>query len=95
MGPYDVARLRFASLKLPVGRFKAACAQVPCQYMGIIPIVDRLFVSEATARGLQVHVWTVDDPGEMARLIALGVHGIMTDRPRVLKAVLDEHGLWR
>jgi glycerophosphoryl diester phosphodiesterase len=39
-------------------------------------------------------VWTIDDEAEMRRLIDLGVHGLMTDRPAVLKRVLQERGLW-
>ncbi len=45
-----------------------------------------------TASGVQVHVWTIDDRAEMARLLDLGVDGIMTDRPQVLKDLLVERG---
>jgi glycerophosphoryl diester phosphodiesterase len=38
-------------------------------------------------------VWTIDDPAEMVRLLDLGVDGIMTDRPRVLRDVFAERGL--
>ena len=43
---------------------------------------------------LPVHVWVVDHPGEMRRLLDLGVDGIMTDRPSVLRDVLVERGQW-
>jgi glycerophosphoryl diester phosphodiesterase len=39
-------------------------------------------------------VWTVDDESTMARLLDLGVDGIMTDRPTVLRAVLERRGQW-
>jgi glycerophosphoryl diester phosphodiesterase len=40
-------------------------------------------------------VWTVDYEPEMIRLLELGVDGIMTDRPTLLKEVLRTRGQWR
>jgi glycerophosphoryl diester phosphodiesterase len=52
-------------------------------------------VEAAHARGAQVHVWTIDDEEEMEKLLDIGVDGLMTDRPSVLKKVLERRGLWR
>lgn len=43
-------------------------------------------------RGVAVQVWTINDPCEMRRLIRMGVDGIITDRPDLLKTVLAEEG---
>lgn len=61
--------------------------QVPPSYEGIT-VVDEALVAAAHERDLAVHVWTIDDPDEMARLLDLGVDGVMTDRPGVLAEVL-------
>jgi glycerophosphoryl diester phosphodiesterase len=72
----------------------AVAVQVPPRY-GRLRVVDRRFVALAHRLGLQVHVWTIDDPTEMAGLLDLGVDGIMTDRIEVLREVFLERGLWR
>jgi glycerophosphoryl diester phosphodiesterase len=93
IGPLDIARLRAAGFHVRTGGFAGACAQVPV-HQGRVLVVDRRFVDGAHRRGLQVHVWTIDDPLEMERLLDLGVDGIMTDRPTVLKEVLLRRGQW-
>jgi glycerophosphoryl diester phosphodiesterase len=67
--------------------------QVPARY-GAVTVVTPGFVRRAHRHGLQVHVWTVNDPAEMHRLLDLGVDGIVTDRADLLKAVLQERGAW-
>ena len=57
-------------------------------------IVTREFVQRAHAKGLQVHVWTIDDPDKMHELLDLGVDGLMTDEPSTLKDVLIERKTW-
>ena len=61
--------------------------QVPPRF-GRLTVVDRGLMAAAHGRGLQVHVWTVDEAAEMRRLMALGVDGIMSDRPDLLMEVL-------
>ncbi len=93
ISPVEIARLRLAGFGLPSGRFAGACAQVPVR-QGPVPIVDRRFVESSSRRSLPVHAWTIDDATEMDRLLDLGVGGIMTDRPSVLKEVLVRRGQW-
>lgn len=69
--------------------------QVPALY-GDQVLVDRRFVATAHDRGVAVHVWTVNDEAEMARLLDLGVDGIISDRPTALVALLDQRdAAWR
>ena len=93
LGPKAIARLRGGSYGLPLGSMPGACAQVPHKYKGRA-VTDRRFVDRAHAAGLQVHVWTIDDPDEMHELLDLGVDGIMTDKPSVLRDVLTSRGAW-
>jgi glycerophosphoryl diester phosphodiesterase len=90
LGPVGVARLRFGK---PT-RVEAKAAQVPVR-QGPLTVVDESFVAKAHERGIHVHVWTIDDAVEMRRLLDLGVDGIMTDRPAVLREVFEERGVWR
>ena len=93
LGPKAITRLRGRSYGLPAGSFPGPCAQVPRSVKGVT-LVDERFVTKAHNLGLQVHVWTVDDPTEMHELLDLGVDGIMTDRPAILREVLESRGAW-
>lgn len=53
-------------------------------------IVDKEFVDKAHAHNKDVHVYTVNDPEEMKRLIDFGVESIITDRPDILARVLKQ-----
>ena len=83
--------LRGWHLPLPLAGFPVV--QVPPAFRGI-PVVTRRFIRAAHARGIQVQVWTVDDAAAMQTLLDLGVDGLMTDRPSVLKSVLQARGEW-
>ncbi|MFP4511809.1 MAG: glycerophosphodiester phosphodiesterase [Acidimicrobiales bacterium] len=92
LGPRGIARLKAASFGVPL-QLPAPCAQVPVKAKGVT-VTDERLVAAAHRLGLQVHVWTIDDPDEMERLLDLGVDGIMTDRPAVLREVLERRGRW-
>jgi glycerophosphoryl diester phosphodiesterase len=64
------------------------CAQVPAR------VASARFIRRAHAAGLQVHVWTVNDPAVMTRLLDLGADGIMTDQTEALREVLLARGSW-
>ena len=51
-------------------------------------IVDEEFVQKAKQSGKKLFVWTVNYPEEMRKFIDLGVDGIITDIPDILKEVL-------
>ncbi|WP_416974680.1 glycerophosphodiester phosphodiesterase [Streptomyces sp. 4F14] len=93
-GTRGVLNLRLRSWGVPATvRRSAIAAQVPEAQSGI-PVADRRFVRLAHARGLQVHVWTVNEPARMHRLLDLGVDGIMTDHIDTLREVMRERGVW-
>ena len=41
-----------------------------------------------------MHTWTIDDAAQMRELLDLGAHGIVTDRPDILREVLIEREAW-
>ena len=96
MSPQETARLRITG---GLAGTAQRVAQVPVRASdsGIgrrITVVTERFVDAAHRRGSAVHVWTIDDPAEMHRLLDLGVDGIMTDHPEVLRSVLTERNEW-
>lgn len=64
-----------------------AAVQVP-ERRGPVRIVSPRTVARFHAAGVEVHVWTVNDPADMLRLLDLGVDGIVTDRCDVLAGLV-------
>ncbi|MDG9719586.1 glycerophosphodiester phosphodiesterase [Streptomyces sp. DH24] len=93
-GTRGVLNLRLRSWGVPAAlRRSAVAAQVPESQSGI-QVVDHRFIRTAHARGLHVHVWTVNDPDRIHRLLDLGVDGIMTDHIDTLRKVMEDRGVW-
>ena len=67
-----------------------ALLQIPMEEYGFNLATERM-IRKAHEHNLAVHYWTIDDPDDMRRLITLGADAIMTDKPSLLKKVLDEY----
>jgi len=95
-GPWGASRRQITAFLLlsstPLSfLYTPACdaLQVPEYHRGIRVLTPR-FLREAHRRNIPVHVWTVDDPGDMRRLLAMGVDAVQTDRPDLLAPILTE-----
>jgi glycerophosphoryl diester phosphodiesterase len=53
--------------------------------------VSARLIAAAEASDKQVYAWTVNDPTSMSRMISIGVHGLITDRPAMARAVIDQY----
>lgn len=68
-------------------------AHVPIR-LGRLPVHSERVIRRAHELGIRVVVWTVDDPATMRTLLDMGVDGIITDRPDVLREVLVSRDQW-
>jgi len=74
---------------------RGQAAQVPLRFWrDRIRLVSPRFVRTAHRYGIKVHVWTINDAPTMTALLDLGVDGIVTDQPEVLREVLEQRGAW-
>ena len=78
---------------LPWPPLRGDVAHVPVS-AGPIRVVDASLLRTAHATGREVHVWTINTPERMRQLLDLGVDGILSDRPDLLRDVLRERGQW-
>ena len=72
------------------GAIKAAGGAIWSPYFGD---VDPGLIAESHRLGLAVVVWTVNKPADMVRMIDMGVDGIISDRPDLLRNVAGEKGM--
>ena len=90
-GQGRVIRLLLATLGRSVAAQRAAFAglaalQIP-ERQGPVQVLSRRLLDAAHAHGVEVHVWTVNDPMRARRLVSEGVDGIVTDRPDLMGAL--------
>jgi len=86
-----VIGLKLHVLRLLVRTPTYRAFQVPIKH-GKPTVVDSRFVQAAHDRDIAVHVWTINDEPTMKWLVNLGVDGIFTDEPELLKSVLQKSG---
>jgi glycerophosphoryl diester phosphodiesterase len=93
--PGEVRRFVFSSKigfpRIKKERIHYRAFQVPVK-SGPLTVVTKKFITKAHEHGIAVHVWTINDEATMNKLIDLGVDGIFTDHPSLLKSVLQERG---
>ncbi len=82
---YVLSVLRLGRLHQPLGRVY----QAPLTRNGIT-VVTPAFIRAAHSVGQEVYVWTINDPAQMRRLLEMGVDGIITNRPDLLKEILND-----
>ena len=67
-----------------------AVLQIPMEACGFNFATKRL-IERAHKHNLAVQYWTIDDPTDMRHLIEIGADAIMTDKPSLLKSILEEY----
>lgn len=99
--PLSLRRAKRIAPHIPVGLLYAPDLPLPLRRAWLAPLVphearhpehtmvDADYVAWARRHGYRVNTWTVDDPDEMRRLITLGVDGIITNVPDVLRGILE------
>jgi len=92
MGPRSVLGLLLGG-RVPGLPVLGGMAQVPVRY-GRLKVVTPGFLASARRLGREVHVWTVDDEPRMRALLDVGVDGLVTDRPDLLRSVLRSRDAW-
>tara|TARA_Y100001970_G_C14259557_1_gene878695 strand:- start:2629 stop:3375 length:747 start_codon:yes stop_codon:yes gene_type:complete len=92
-GQMEVFKLVSNSIGINIGIPDGDCVQVPTSQWGV-PIITKGFIESVHELGKLIHVWTIDHEPEMNNLIELGIDGLMTDKPSVLKRTLQKKGLF-
>ena len=91
-GPRDSIAMYAASRIGRAAPARGDAYQLPYKTRGVA--ADRRLIDAVHRAGKQIHLWTVNDRQEMEKFLDLGADGIITDRPDILKDVMEEraHG---
>ncbi len=100
--PFALSRMAALDPRLPRGLLYADDLPIYLRRAWLRPVakptamhpkytmIDRRFVAWARGKGYDINTWTVNEPEDMKRMIALGINTIITNRPDVLKQVLSQ-----
>lgn len=87
---------RYLSPDVPLGLLRERTAtRFACRLLGVQAdhpehtLIDAAYMNWAIDNGYRVNTWTVDDLDEIGRLVALGVHGIITNTPGIVRGHLS------
>jgi len=50
------------------------------------------WISEMQSKGLEIHYWTIDNPGDIKNAVSLGADGIITNKPKIAYDLLEQMG---
>jgi glycerophosphoryl diester phosphodiesterase len=92
IGHIDSAVPRGLVLSDPTGVWQAidwAVASGHHAFNPYLPLVDAALVERVHDSGLELNVWTVNDPDQISRMVELGVDGIITDKPELARGIVD------
>ena len=88
MGMKDVAYFKFFNYL----RKDSKILQVPLNWKGI-NILNNKLIRKAKDKDLFIHVWTINDRESISKLMDMGVHGIVTDKPELIMEIMKEKNL--
>ena len=88
MGMKDVAYFKFFNYL----RKDSKILQVPLNWKGL-NILNSKLIKKAKDKDLFVHVWTINDRESIIKLMDMGVHGIVTDKPELIMEIMKEKNL--
>jgi len=75
-------------------RGEASVLQIPFRWKGL-PVLSSALVKRIQGQGLSLHVWTLNERDDIEQALDIGVDGVMTDRPQLLKQIMIWRDLWK